>query len=131
MDDKRKDKRKYESSKPMTLPAKYEAGFLEKLDGRTEVCKMLRAAYDEIAGDLGGEQNLSHVQACICERFVFLEATLRGWEKQIIERPKESQMMLSRWIQALNSLCGLAKTIGIVRVNKTKTLKSYIREQEE
>ena len=123
-------KRKHQNHKPTTLPAKFEAGFLEKLDGRTEVCKMLRAAYEEIVTDLGGEAGLSHVQAAIVERFVFLEATLRAWERRIIEHPKESEVILSRWIQALYSLSGLAKTIGIERKAKPVTnLKAYIKEK--
>ena len=126
-----KKKRKYRNTKPLSLPVKYEKGFLKKLDARTEIYQLLHSAYKEIVTDLGGEDRLSHVQTCIVERFVFLEAVLRTWELKIVENPKESEAMVSRWIQALNSLSGLAKTIGIERqTKKVVNLRSYIDKNQ-
>lgn len=122
-----KEKRKNQNTKPLNLPERYEPGFLERMDKRTEIYAALRSAYDEITNDLGGVDALGHVQTTIVERFVFLECILRNWERQIITNPKDSEKLLSRWIQALNSLSGLAKTIGIERkAKKIQNLKSYV-----
>ena len=52
------------------LPARYEKGFLSRLDGRTEIARELRAAFDEIVADQGGIEGLSHVRRSLVERFV-------------------------------------------------------------
>ena len=110
----------------MTLPTKYEAGFLRDFDRRTEVYQLLNTAYQEVISDMGGQEGLSHVQVCLAERFVFLEFVLRGIEQKIAANPKKSSTLLGRWIQAINSLSGLAKTVGLERRAKKVNLKSYI-----
>jgi|GEM_PF-2040353 len=113
-------------------PKRFETGFLAKLDKRTEIFQLLKTAYDEITSDCGGAENLSHVQLCLAERFTFLEFVLRGLERQIAENPKKSETILSRWIQALNSLTGLAKTIGLERrAKKIANLQTYIKERKQ
>jgi hypothetical protein len=113
-------------------PKRFEAGFLAKLDRRTEVFQLLKAAHDEIMADCGGAENLSHVQLCLAERFTFLEFVLRGLERQIAEPPKKSEAVLSKWIQALNSLVGLAKTIGLERrAKKIANLQTYIKGHKQ
>ena len=130
--EKMEKEKKNKNHKADTLPAKYTAGFLAELDGRTKVFELLREAHSEILQDLGGENNLSHVQRCLVERFVFLEMVLRNIEAKIATNPKESAEMLSRWIQGLNSLSGLAKTIGLSRKGKKiASLQTYIRERGE
>jgi hypothetical protein len=121
----------YQHRKPVTLPAKYTPGFLDEMDKRTEIYQALRSAHDEIVNDMGGVDALSHVKHTIVERFVFLECILRNWERQIIADPQGSARMLSRWVQAINSLSGLTKIIGIDKVRKAKDLKSYIKERSE
>lgn len=111
-------------------PKRFEAGFLAKMDRRTEVYGILHSAYREVLDDMGGEESLSHIQVALAERFVFLEFVLRAMEQRIAKNPKKSEEMLSRWIQALNSLTGLAKAIGLEkRAKKAITLKSYVREK--
>ena len=67
-------------------------------------------------------------QLALIERFVFLEATLQAWEAEIATNPESHERLLSRWIQALNCLQGLGRSIGIERVEKGKgrTLKAYL-----
>ena len=129
-----KQKRKYENgtTKLMEPPVKYESGFLMKLDGRTETCKLLRAAYDEILSDLGGPDSLSHVQLCLCERFVFLEFVLRQIEARIVTEPKRSSKLLARVVQSLNAIVGLAKSIGLHRrAKKVPSLQKYIKDKRQ
>src|SRR3989339_1368859 len=103
---KKKNKRNYENSKPMELPAKYEAGFIDMLDKRTETYQLLHTAFTEVTDDLGGLASLSHTHKCLAERFVFLEFVLRSLETRIAENPKKSDELFARWIQGLNSITG-------------------------
>ena len=116
--------------KLMDVPKKYKVGFLQKMDGRTEACKMLRSSFNEIISDLGGVDNLSHIQICLCERFTFLEFVLRRLEYRIANEPKQSSKLLARWVQSLNSLVGLGKSIGLERrAKKVPSLEKYISKR--
>ena len=113
------------------LPAKCEPGFLNKLDQRFELARELKAAYTELTDDLGGTDNLSHVKRTLAERFVWLTAILRSVELQIAEAKGEDDgaQLLSRWIQAINSLSGLAKVLGVDRRTRKVDLKTYVEGQ--
>jgi hypothetical protein len=115
--------------KTTTLPTKYERGFLSKLDGRTEIARELRGAFDELTDDLGGADSLSHVRRVLAEKFCWLSAILRGVELQIADGDKkESAELLAKWIQGLNSLTGLARTLGLDRrARKTQDLREYVK----
>lgn len=118
---------KMKNRKKTTLPIKYERGFLSKMDGRTTIAQELKSAYAEITDDLGGVDTLSHVKRALAEKFCWLEAILRGVELQIAESDKtEAAELLGRWIQGLNSLTGLAKTLGLKRETRKVDLRSYV-----
>jgi len=111
----------------MKPPKRYEAGFLAKMDGRTEAYQLLNGAYQEVVSDMGGVESLSHVQICLAERFCFLSFVLRSIEFRIVSEPKKSAKLIGRWVAALNSLVGLAKTIGLERrAKRVANLKTYI-----
>ena len=112
--------------KRQTLPAKFEPGFLRDFDRRTEIYQRLAATYDEIVTDAGGEHEIPHTKLALIDRFVFLEATLQTWEREIATNPKAAEHLVSRWIQGVNSLQGLAKVIGLKRRPKTVDLKAYV-----
>ena len=110
-----KTARRNRSTKPQTLPAKFRAGFLAELDGRTDLAKALRANYQQIVDDIGGAADLSHVKAALVERFVWLEAILQTIEHEMVSGKIDKAEALGRWIQAVNSLSGLAKVLGVER----------------
>jgi hypothetical protein len=112
-------------------PKRFEANFLAKMDGRTEIFQQLKNAYDEIVADCGGAENLSHVMLALCERFVFLEFTLQNLEARIADNPKNADEFISKWIQACNSVTGLAKTLGLERrIKKVKNLREYVESKK-
>jgi len=120
-------KRDYTNTKRMKPPNKYESGFLQKMDKRSISYVELNTAYQEIMDDMGGTEALSHVQVCLAERFCFLEFILRTIESKIATNPKKSEYLLGKWIQGLNSLSGLAKTIGLERRRKSVVnLQDYV-----
>jgi len=110
-----KTDRRNRSTKPQTLPDKFQAGFLSTLDGRTELARALRANRDAIVDDIGGPDEISHVKAALVERFVWLEAILQTIEHEMATGKINKSDTLGRWIQAVNSLSGLAKVLGIER----------------
>ena len=124
-------KRTYINTKPMTAPDKYQKNFLQKLDRRSKVHAALSTSYDSVMDDLGGSDSLSHVQLCLVERFVFLEYVMQTLEQRIAREPDKADELLGRWIQAINSLSGLAKTVGLERRAKTiESLQSYVKTKK-
>jgi hypothetical protein len=114
------------STKLTELPDKFSPGFLAEMDRRTDIFKTLHSNYQEIVQDAGGQPNLAHIMISLIERFVFLEAICQHLEKQIVENPKKT-VLVNRWIQAVNSLQGLACRIGLERrVSDTPVLKAYL-----
>ncbi|GEM_PF-1203103 len=103
------------STKPMTLPVKFKPGFLGEMDRRTELAKTLTANYQAIVADVGGPTEVGHVKAALIERFVWLEAIVQTLEHEMATGQIEKAEHLGRWIQAVNSLSGLAKALGVER----------------
>jgi hypothetical protein len=118
--------------KPKTysdLPEKFEPGFLREFDQRTALFQRLNGIYQEIIEDVGGIASITHLKLAMIERFVFLEATLQRWEQDIAKNPDETALLVSRWVQAVNSLQGLAKTIGIERrARPAGDLRAYLED---
>jgi hypothetical protein len=112
---KPKTTRKNRSSKPQALPQKFKPGCLTKLDGRTEIARALLANRDAIIADIGGVADIGHIKAGLIERYCWLEAILQSLEFEMANDKEKMLEGLSRWIQAVNSLSGLAKTLGIER----------------
>lgn len=118
--------------KNKALPTKFREGFLRDFDKRTEAYVLLKSSYDEIVSDLGGLKGLSHVQLCLVERFIFLEFAVRNLELRIAKYPKKSEELLGKWIQAVNSISGLAKTIGLKRrAKKVPSLEAYVNGKKK
>ena len=99
---------------------KFSAGFLSALDGRTELAKALRANYDAIIEDIGGLSEVGHIKASLIERFVWLEGILQSIEHEMATGTTGKTEAIGRWIQAVNSLSGLAKVLGIERKSSSK-----------
>jgi len=106
---------KRNQSKKKAIPEKFKAGFLSTLDGRTELARALRDNYQNIVNDIGGKEDIGHVKSALIERFVWLEATLQTIEQDMATGAVERGESVGRWIQAVNSLTGLAKVLGIER----------------
>ena len=96
------------------LPAKFEPGFMSRMDGRLAVAQKLQAGFNEIVSDLGGPDDLSHLKRSLAERATFLEHVIRVFECEYVEG-KVAKDEIGSWVQATNALTGLAKTLGIDR----------------
>ncbi len=116
-------------SKPQSIPGKFKPGFLAEMDGRKEIVKTLRANYETIVNDLGGADDVSHVKGALVERFVWLEAILQTLEHSMANGDTTFQETLGKWTQAVNSLNGLARILGIERLQPSVTLSEYTKKK--
>lgn len=107
--------RKKRPAKQNAMPENFSVGFLQTLDGRGEVSKALRANYESIVADIGGAGEIGHVKAALIERFVWLEGILQTLEHEMATGKVAKTEAVGRWIQAVNSLSGLAKVLGVER----------------
>jgi hypothetical protein len=104
-------------TKRENLPTKFRPGFVGSLDGRSLIARALRKRFEQIATDLGGQSDLSALKSSLLERLVWLEAMLCKIESDLgaTTDAKATAEILSRWIQAINSFTGIAKTLGLER----------------
>jgi len=117
-------------TKTKQLPARYQAGFLGRMDGRTDLCKRLQSAFDEIMEDIGGADGQSHLRVALVERCVFLEFQLRRWEEKILAGTLPDEA-IGRWIQATNSLLGLSKTLGLGRTRLQNAIDALYSDPDD
>ncbi len=110
------------------LPKKYTKNFIERIDGRFQLARELRATSDNILSDMGGSEQLSTVQLTLVEKFCWLSQLMRQTERQIAASQDPAQCAASSgaYVQMLNSLIGLSKTIGLQRKARKADLRSYL-----
>ena len=105
----------YSPPRQKSLPAKFQPGFLATMDQRSAVVKQLRANYATIIEDLGGADEIAHIKSAMVERFVFLESLLQTIETDLASGAIDRDAALGKWTQAVNSLIGLARALGLDR----------------
>lgn len=115
---KRKTDRPYRQRKTSAVPMQYKEGFLSSLRSNSELAKALREDYDEIVNDLGGPDELSCLKRKLIEKAVWLDAILQTIQNDLASGEISKTEAIGRWIQAINALQGLAKTLGIDRQAK-------------
>ena len=130
MKNQNQTKTKNKHHKLTELPVHYPRdGFLDKFDKRERIYAILSTSYNEIADDLGGIENLSRIQKCLIERFVFIQQVLRGIERRILKskNKKLKSRYLKRWSYNVNSLLGLSRQLGVGKKRKAKfvSLSAY------
>jgi hypothetical protein len=124
-------KRKYTNGKTklMTTPSKYQAGFLDQMDRRTDLYKVLDTSYQKVLSDKGGIDGLSHVEVSLIERFIFIEHMLRNLEQRIAmcSLPKKASGLMKKWNGLIKSYTSLARLLGLERKAKpVVSLQSYV-----
>ena len=111
--------------KTQKLPAKYQPGFLRRMDRRTSFSKRLRRVFNQIVADLGGEDNLSTIQLTLIERFAWMKAHLQFLEDEMAKNPEDlDPKTVAQWVQSNNCLVGLARHLGL---KKQKTAPADIK----
>lgn len=130
----KKRKRDYKNGarKNLLPDAKYQSGYLNRLDFRMEIYGNLAKSYAQLLCDLGGIENLSRIEQSLCERFVHCEWLIREVENEIIRsgRNGNSKELREQWIHYNNSLNSIAAKLGtVIRKPKGSKLKKHLEEQ--
>lgn len=114
------------STLPMTLPARYEAGFPWRLDRRCKAVREMAADLVTLWQDLGGMGTLSTQERALCERVVYLRRRIIAHETAVM-RDQKPLMTHGEHANCCNTLVGLLKTLGLERrALNVGTLKDYI-----
>lgn len=108
--------------------SKYTPDWLEKLDGRTNLAKVVTERLHSLMQDLGGVDSLSYQQRSLAKRAIWLEAIIEQQEAALSRGEEIDQGKLT---QAVNSLIGLLKTLGLERKSKdVPSLADFIKSKE-
>lgn len=86
------------------LTTQYHDGWLDNLDGRTEIAQRMRRKFDSLVEGFGNNSNLTHQHKSFITRILWLEYWL---ERQETEMAKDQNFKAGQWIQGTNALIGL------------------------
>jgi len=115
-------------SKPQDLPDRYTPDWLEKLDGRTRLAQVVNDRLQILTTDLGGFDSLSYQQRSLAKRAIWMEAVIEQQEAALARGEDVDQGKLT---QAVNSLIGLLKTLGLHRkAREVPDLQSYLKQRQ-
>lgn len=111
------------ATKEQSIPADFSGDWLEKLDGRTRLAQACRTRYAALTDDLGGHDRLSYQRRSLAKRAVWLEAVIETQEAALARGDDVDQ---GRMTQALNSLLGVFKALGLDRKARDVSLSDYL-----
>jgi len=110
------------------IPNRYSADWLEKLDGRTTLARAVNDRYHDLTQGLGGVEQLSYQRRSLCKRIVYMECLVEQQEAALSRGEEVDQ---GRLTQAVNTLIGLLKTVGLDRVARdTPDLATFLKQRE-
>lgn len=98
--------------KSTMLETTYAPSFLDEMDGRCKVAKLIRGRLAALVSDQGGLSHLSYQRQSLCWRFVHLEAWIESQEQALAEGKKIDE---ARYLAAINSYVGLLGRLGLDR----------------
>lgn len=109
------------------IPSKYSADWLEKLDGRTTLARAVNDRYHHLTTDLGGIDRMSYQRRSLCKRIVYMECVIEQQEAALSRGEEVDQ---GRLTQAVNTLIGLLKTVGLDRMaHDVPDLQTYLKQR--
>ena len=106
-----------------TLPDSYSANWLTKLDKRTKIARAVLARIAELESDAGGADALSAARRSLIRHAAWLDAVVDSHELRLAQG---EQLDVGAYTQALNSLLGLFRLVGLERRSrKVEGLQAY------
>lgn len=119
------EKQGLRNRKPVAFSKKFKPRFWEDSDSRCAVVRTLRKRYALVRAHCGGEESVQ--RDMLCQRVVFLSAIL---ETQEVLAAEGKGLELGSYIQAVNGLTGLLKTLGLdKRVKNVTDLRAYLNQK--
>lgn len=114
-------------TKTKTVPDRYSPGWMQQLDGRTQLAQELRNRYQALASDLGGHDSLSYQERSLVDRALFLELHLQQEEERLASGKDFDS---GKWVQACNALSGIFAKLGLhKRTKDVPDLASFIQSR--
>lgn len=120
-------KRGQQSLKATDIETRYDAKFMEDLDGRSLVARALRQRLGELTADLGGWDALSYPERSLCQRMVHLERLIESKELTLAQGRRVDE---NKYVNAVCCLSGLFSKIGLKARRKVVTLNEYIEAKK-
>jgi len=113
------------TGKQAEVPQQYSEDWIDRLDGRTKLAQAVRTRLNALTADLGG--GLSYQRRSLAKRAVWIELVIEQQEAALARGEDVDQ---GRLTQAVNTLIGLLKTLGLERVARdVPDLQTYLRNR--
>lgn len=116
------------SDLPTDLPERYAKNFLDAMDKRGRVPKLLDGITNALYSDLGGKENVSVMQQMICEKIAYLKLMTGKTELTLAQGGSIDE---AAYLNAVNCLSGLLSKIGLKRRAKSISFKDYLNAKPE
>lgn len=116
------------SDLPTDIPARYDEAFLEEMDARSEVYKMMSQRLLALVSSLGGASELSYQERSLCKRAIHLERLI---EKRELTLALDGAVDEASYFNAVNVLSGLYSKLGMKRRSKQISLRDYLTAKPE
>lgn len=104
------------------LPEKYAKDFLDAIDKRVRVAKVLGGIINSIYSDLGGKENVSVMQQMLCEKIAYLKLMTAKTELIMAQGGTIDE---AQYLNAINTMSGLLSKIGLKRRARVLSVKEY------
>ena len=118
-----------QAAKSSEIPDRYSADWLDKLDGRTAIARVIRDRLVDLQTDLGGVESLSYQQRSLAKRAIWMEAVI---EQQELALARGDEVDQGKLTQAVNSLIGLFRHLGLERkAQDVPDLTKWIQERSK
>jgi len=109
------------TAKRCKLPTTFEPRFWAGVDGRLAICKEIRRRYHDLKADTGCD---SYQKDLLVQRAIFVALQLESAEVNAMEG---KEFDLGRYTQAVNSLLGLLRALGLERkMKEVVNLREYV-----
>ncbi|WFM71822.1 hypothetical protein [Halomonas sp. CKK8] len=118
---------KFMAVKQADVPDTYSPDWLTKLDGRTRVAQIVNERLYALEQDLGGHERLSYQRRSLAKRAVWMEAII---EKQEAALARDQEVDLGKLAQAVNTLMGILRTLGLDRQTLDVSLADYLHQKD-
>ncbi len=112
--------------KQSLIPAKFKPRFFEDSDGRIAVIRLIKKRVDLLREHCGGHESAQ--RDLLCQRLAFISVVLETQEVRCCE--KGDLENLGAYVQALNSMVGLIRLLGLERhIKKAGGLHQYLEQR--
>lgn len=116
------------STLPTDLPERYAKDFLNAMDKRVRVAKVLGGILNAIYADLGGKENVSVMQQMLCEKIAYLKLMTAKTE---LTMARGGRIDEASYLNAINCLSGLLSKVGLKRKPRILSLRDVLNQQPQ